>query len=75
MNLSEQLKQITEAITRGKGQFALGPDEHGRCMLAVGAPSTVKVHGGRLIMIGLSREQCTELRDLCDQLLRGALPA
>ena len=71
-DLKGGLVRIATTINRGKGGFTLGTEE-GKASLAVGAPTAVKVNGtngGFIVMLGLSREQVEELREMCNETLK-----
>jgi hypothetical protein len=80
--LEEEIKAIVATVLRGKATFAVSrtPVERARALgvpdssfavLAVGAPSVVKIPGGRMLALGLKREQVEKLRDICVELLAG----
>lgn len=68
-DLAASLQRIASAIGRGKGGFTLGTVS-GKASLALGAPTAVKLDGGFVVMLGLSREQVEELRELCNETLK-----
>jgi hypothetical protein len=81
--MKEGLLRVAEAISREKGNFYLArtdlkelarvqpENEPSRNLfsLGVGSYSVVKIRGGYIASVGLSRERLVSLRDLCDELL------
>ena len=72
ITLGQGLKEITAAILRRKGRFALGPtgtvpETYG---LALGSSGVVKANGGFVVTLGMTRAHLEELRALCDEALR-----
>lgn len=68
MEFSEALKTINESIQRKKGAFMLAQAPDGLA-LAVGSYRAVKVDGGFIICIKLTREQVEYLKSQCEEAL------
>lgn len=72
VSYKEALAEVGATVNRGKGTFiaSLGPDNHAKPFaLSVGAPTSVRIPGGRVVSVSLSREQARFLRDQLDELL------
>jgi hypothetical protein len=73
----KEMSYIVSALARGKGTWVLAaaPSEvglHNVAAIACGAPQAISIKGGVIVMLGLTRESLTTLRDLADELLKGA---
>jgi hypothetical protein len=66
--MREVLDHVVAAIQRKKASWSLSV-EHGRPVLAVGAPSAVKVTGGHIVVIGLNREELIRLQEAVTEAL------
>ena len=70
LTLQQHLSDIRDSLNRGKGSFGIAPTPGSpKATLAVGAPTQIKVGGGRIIAIGLDAEQVRILRNQCDEVL------
>lgn len=76
---ADGLKRIAESIGRHKGTFSIARTDPraGGLMsspfsLSLGAPNVVKVTGGTIVSLGLTKERLRELRDACDALLNSS---
>lgn len=83
--MKEGLLRVAQSIARGKGNFYLARTDLMKMLevqpentpsrnvfsLGIGSTSMVKVPGGHIISIGLSRDRLVVLRDLCNDLLGG----
>lgn len=70
--LPEALVEVTDAVRRKKGTFALaetGQPGHAPFSLVAGSTRAVKVENGFFITLGLRRDQVEALRDMCDEML------
>lgn len=75
-SLANVMEDIVDSISRKKGSFGVAdnPDpklagSQAPFALAVGSWRTVNVNGGFVVVLGLTREQLTKLRNSCDELL------
>ena len=71
----KEMQYIISALARGKGTWVLAaaPAEagsHNVAAIACGAPEAVSLKSGVIVMLGLTRESLTSLRDLADDLLK-----
>jgi len=74
MTKNEVFVHISRAIAKGNGTWAVGDAESGK-MLAVGAPSAVRIQGGGMVVtIGMTAVELLKLRDACDEALGSAMP-
>jgi len=72
MTMRQALDEIRSSIGRGKGTFAVSrmPAGQGKPFsLSVGSIRVVRVDGGFVISLGLSRDQVAKLRAMCDEML------
>jgi len=68
--LPEELVDLTERIGRGKAGFGIAPTPgNSKPSLFVGAPKSIGVKGGYIIMIGLDFDQVRELKAQCEAIL------
>jgi len=67
--MDEALKRINESIQRKKGSFELTLTPDGRFALNVGSWRAVKVRGGFIVCLELSKEQVEYLKRQCEDVL------
>lgn len=67
--LDVALKRINESIQRKKGSFELAKAPEGSFALSAGSYQAVKVDGGFIVCIRLSREQVEYLKGQCEEAL------
>jgi len=72
--MRESVTAIAASIGRGKGTFVLARTEPSDGAskpfnLAAGSINAVRVNGGFMVSIGLSRQQVEGLRAMCDEVL------
>lgn len=66
--MDDALKRIVDSIQRKKGSFELAQAPEGFA-LAAGSWRAVKVNGGFIVTLQLSREQIGYLKDQCEKAL------
>lgn len=71
----KDMAYIADALSRGKGTWVLtrpptGAPARNVAVLAVGEPEAIRLERGYVLMLGLTRESLTTLRDLADELLK-----
>jgi hypothetical protein len=70
MTKNEVFAHVSRAIAKGNGTWAIGDAGTGKFMLAVGAPSAVRIQGGGMVVtIGMDPVELRKLRDACDEAL------
>ena len=55
-----RLDSVIESVANGKGAWCLGEAPDGRCMLSLGATSSMRVPGGSIVMLGLTVDPIVE---------------
>jgi len=64
----EKMKQVADSLGRGRAGHAYGPAEGDRFMIAIGAPTAVKLPGvkGFIATVGIDKSQAQDLRAAID---------
>jgi hypothetical protein len=71
MTKNEVFAHIARAIAKDKGTWAIGDLGGGKFMLALGAPSAVRIQGGMVLTISVDLEEIRKIREACDEALAG----
>lgn len=67
-------QNIMDAISRGKGSWALMRHEDGKFSIAIGSPKVVRVPKGFIAVISFDEEELQKLRQAADDMLAGITP-
>ena len=72
---ADAVQTIAGAIRKRQGAYILarGANERAPFALLLGAPGAIKVMGGSVISLGLTKEQIEGLRDQCQRALDESL--
>ena len=78
-SMRDGVNVVAESIGRGKGTFVLArtvPSDGASkpFALAAGSINVIRVNGGFMVSIGLSRKQVEALRSMCDEALAEQAP-